>query len=622
MAHHSGEVHLRKNLYATISVPLAYYKHVAFGAMKLCIADNYPEVSLPELGTLRGSQTVSAFTRREIYQFLSIPYGETTAGEFRFRAPRKTLPWKGVRNVTEFGLPCPQLMTMSSHSSRNSVEDLEDCLTLSVFTSDLTSRNPVMLFLQGRTVSKTAEKDVVLVVVQYRFGPFGFLALKTEGMPGNAGLLDIKLALEWVRDNIRKFGGDDENVTLFGQSAGAAAVSALLHSPLVPDGLFHKVILQSGATASPWVWDKDPVGNTLNIAAIAGCPINDEHSEKVSSEHGSKIDKKHIFSQNFEVVERCLRGMDVWNMLRSFVAHKMKTTKSKGLQHVGGNRFIVEDYHGFMPQASLEAMRTGNKRRVLPMMAGVVKHEGTFLLTTIYDAFKTNGLLANRNFVKYGLLDRINQILGIDDPTGALVGYQINSLFSIDQLESGDLRRLLDGIVDIVGTITIKSPLLREVQANSLLNPNGTFLYTFDYQGETTRFGYGADTSHYPFLGGVHHSDDLLYLFPFPPGQPGVSGKDAAICHMMVELWTSFCATGVPKSDANNFIWKPMTEYAGPYLHIEQNPYHGANFYEEFSAVSNEKPKSPRAKTNDSNQNPPQQQQPSTPEILIIQNPN
>ncbi|XP_055534052.1 glutactin-like [Wyeomyia smithii] len=572
-------------------------------------ANSVPEVNLPELGILRGSQTVSAFSRRSIYQFLSIPYGETTAGEYRFRAPRKALPWRGVRNVSHFGLPCPQLTTVSLNSSQSSVQDLEDCLTLSVFTGDLSSRNPVMVFLQGRSASRDGgtvqtgefllEKEIVLVVVQYRFGPFGFLALKTEGMPGNVGLLDIKLALEWVQSNIRKFGGDDENVTLFGQSAGAAAVSALLYSPLVPDGLFHKVILQSGASSSPWVWDMDPVGNTLKIATITGCSTSAEHSEK-----------------NFEAVQECLRGIDAGRLLSSFVAHKMKTTKNKGLRQVGGNRFIVQDYYGLIPRVPLEA---GNPRRGLPMMAGVVEHEGTFLLTSIYDALMGSGLLANRTFVKHRLLDRINQILGIDDPTGVLVGYQISTLFSMDQLESGDFDRLKDGLIDMIGTATVKAPLLREAQVNSLANPSGTFLYTFDYSGDQTRFGYGADTSHYPFRGGVHHSDDLLYLFPFPPGKPGLSEKDAEISHMMVDLWTSFCATGVPSSEANGVVWKPMTDYAGPYLRISQNPHHGTNFYQEFSAVSRkEERKSPKAKINEPNQNP----QSVVPEILIIQNPN
>ncbi|XP_058456362.1 glutactin-like [Malaya genurostris] len=395
-------------------------------------------------------------------------------------------------------------------------------------------------------------------------------------MPGNAGLLDIKLALEWIRDNIASFGGDCENVTLFGQSAGAAAISALMYSPLIADNLFHKVILQSGASSSPWVWDKDPIGNALKVAAFAGCSNRSELSVEYQQE-----------------IEQCLRKMDVWHLIRTFIEHKMQTARVDGLSSVGGNRFIVDDFHGLLPESPWEQIRKSNIRRNLPMMAGVVKHEGTFLLTTIYDGLKSMKLLHNSNVIKYGLLDKINHILGIDDPTGTLVGYQIRSLFSLTQLSNGTFEDLVDGLIDLIGTALIKAPLLRDVQANALINADKTFLYSFDYRGKQTRFGYGADTTHYPFDGGVHHSDDLLYLFPFPPGEPSLSGKDSEMAQLMVDLWTSFATTGVPASDASSINWKPMSDYAGPYLHIDEHPWLGANFYEEFSIASDENRKPP-----------------------------
>lgn len=125
------------------------------------------------------------------------------------------------------------------------------------------------------------EKDIVLVVVQYRLGPLGFASLRTEGIPGNVGLMDIELALQWVQENIEHFGGDARNVTVFGESAGAAAISALMYSPRVVDNLFHKVILQSGASSAPWVWDKEPVEHVREIATIAGCDEDAGKSHKV-----------------------------------------------------------------------------------------------------------------------------------------------------------------------------------------------------------------------------------------------------------------------------------------------------------------------------------------------------
>lgn len=294
-------------------------------------------------------------------------------------------------------------------------------------------------FYEGAGSNQTPEflleKDIVLVVVQYRLGPLGFLSTRTEAVPGNAGLMDIKLALEWVQDNIGHFGGDSGNVTLFGQSAGAAAVSALMYSPMVPENLFHKVILQSGGSSAPWVWDKDPAEHAREIATIMGCDPN--------------ADKPPKIVMPLAEVDRCMRQADVWLLLRSFIEHKTRSTAAKGLGDVGGNRLTVNDYHGFLPLKPWEMIKAGKVRPNLPMMAGVVKHEGTFLLTSIYDGFKSRGLLDDSNIVKYGLLEQVNKILGIEDPSGSLAGYQIRSLFSQEQLASGKFENLTDGLNDV-----------------------------------------------------------------------------------------------------------------------------------------------------------------------------
>lgn len=553
--------------------------------MPLPESEETPLVTIPNLGSLQGSATASAFSGRKIWQFLSIKYGESTAGEFRFKAPRKALPWEGVRDVSRYGLPCPQLKRIGEFSAKQFAPDIEDCLTLSVYTNELSGKKPVMFFIHGGGFYEGAgsnqrpefllEKDIVLVVIQYRLGPLGFLSTKSEEMPGNAGMLDIKLALEWVRDNIGYFGGDSGNVTVFGQSAGAVAVSALMYSPLIPDGYFHKVILQSGGSSAPWVWDRDPVEHMMDIAVRAGC---DPHA---------KVGEKSIMP--LEEAERCLREMDVWNLLRAFLDHKNETTVAKGSSEVGGNRLTVGDYHGFLPETPWERIKAGKIRRNVPMMAGVVKHEGTFLLTAIYDILSRKGLVDDKDYIKYQLMEMINKFLGAGDPTGAMEGYQIRSLFTPEQLASGKFEELVDGLNDLAGTILIKAPLLREAQASARVNPEQTFLYTFDYEGEKTRFGYGADTSHYPFEGGIHHSNDMLYIFPYPPGETKLNEADSKVAKLMVDLWTSFAETGVPTSDRTGVQWKPMKDYAGPYIHIDQEQRIGTNFYEEFSVCSDEK---------------------------------
>ncbi|KFB47280.1 hypothetical protein ZHAS_00015309 [Anopheles sinensis] len=542
------------------------------------VEESSPIVTLSELGALQGSTSTTAWTGRKLYQFLGVHYAQSTAGENRFKPPKKVQPWQGIKDATRHGLPCPQMKLISSFQGKAFVPDLEDCLTVSIYSSDLAARRPVMFFIHGggfhegsaknQTAEYLLERDVVLVVAQYRLGPLGFLCTKTDSIPGNVGMMDLTLALEWVQEHIERFGGDPSNVTVFGQSAGAAAISALMYSPKVADSLFHRVILQSAGSASPWVWDTDPVQSAFDIAIEAG--LED--------------------SASLEEVEQYLRKLDVWTLLRSFIDLKAEKSVAQGLDHVGGNRLVVGDYHGFLPQTPWECMKEGKIRQHLPMMAGVTKHEGTFLLTTVYDHFKRTGQLDDPAFVKYFLVDAVNKFLGASDSTGALGGYEMRTLFSQKDLESGSFGEMADGLIDLSGTILIKAPLLREAQASARMNPTGTFLYSFDYVGEKTRFGYGNDTSHYPFDGGVHHSDDKLYLFPYPPGNPDALNKeDTEMAKLMVDLWTSFAVDGVPKSDRLSVEWNPMKTYAGPYLHINDPPTVGENFYEEFTVASDEK---------------------------------
>lgn len=115
-------------------------------------------------------------------------------------------------------------------------------------------------------------------------------------------------------------------------------------------------------------------------------------------------------------------------------------------------------------------------------------------------------------------------------------------------------------VFQLVGTIALKAPILRLIRANALYNPQHTYLYSFDYLGEHTRYGYGKDTSHYPFDGGIHHSNDNIYIYPWPPHVANLNDADAKMSKRMVQLWTSFVMNGVPElNDTSNFDWLPVT---------------------------------------------------------------
>jgi para-nitrobenzyl esterase len=199
-----------------------------------------------------------------IRAFLGIPYAAPPVGEKRWTAPEPPAAWEGVRPAGQFGNRCIQTNPFPDMLFQSPAES-EDCLTLSVWTpAKVGDHVPVMVWIHGggffsgasdekrHDGSALASKGVVLVAINYRLGLMGFFAhpeLTAESphhASGNYGLMDQIAALQWVRDNIAAFGGDQQNVTIFGESAGSFAVSALMASPLA-QGLFQKAIGQSGA---------------------------------------------------------------------------------------------------------------------------------------------------------------------------------------------------------------------------------------------------------------------------------------------------------------------------------------------------------------------------------------
>jgi para-nitrobenzyl esterase len=231
------------------------------------MSDNSAPMVEISSGKLRGTiiEGVAAFK--------AVPYAAPPTGAHRFLPPREVEPWPGVREATAYAGRAPQaglragtrpeLETFSG--APDASPDSEDCLTLHVWTPSTDGgKRPVMVWLHGGAFaygsanserlrgSRLAKQgDVVVVTVNHRLNIFGHLDLSRAGgaeyrHSGNAGVLDLIAALTWVRTNIASFGGDPDNVTIFGESGGGGKVSALLAMPAAA-GLFHRAIIQSGA---------------------------------------------------------------------------------------------------------------------------------------------------------------------------------------------------------------------------------------------------------------------------------------------------------------------------------------------------------------------------------------
>ncbi|MDQ8029708.1 MAG: carboxylesterase family protein [Brevundimonas sp.] len=220
--------------------------------------------------TTAGAQTVTApagavrgITEGEIASFKGIPFAAPPVGEMRWRPPAPPARWTGTRDATRYGAACiqPTPYVQSIYSADIGATS-EDCLTLNVWTPSTTGKAPVMVWIHGGALvtgssketlydgERLAREGVVVVTINYRLGVLGWLShpdLSAEsplGISGNYGLMDQVAALEWVQRNIESFGGDPDNVTIAGESAGGLSVLYLMGSPL-GRGLFDRAIAQS-----------------------------------------------------------------------------------------------------------------------------------------------------------------------------------------------------------------------------------------------------------------------------------------------------------------------------------------------------------------------------------------
>jgi para-nitrobenzyl esterase len=230
-------------------------------------------------------------------EFLGIPYAAPPVGPLRWSRPVPATPWVGTLDATHYSSACPQLPAGAGTPSEN-----EDCLYLNVWTPDPApaAPKPVMIwihgggnltgstgdlvpfpgfedarFYDGHTLAGT--RDVVIVTVNYRLGVFGFfghsdLTAEDPGFPyaGNQGLLDQRAAMQWVQNNIAAFGGDPNNVTIFGESAGSFDVCTHVVSPMSA-GLFHRAISESGGCTVGILSDTESAASADTLAATVGC---------------------------------------------------------------------------------------------------------------------------------------------------------------------------------------------------------------------------------------------------------------------------------------------------------------------------------------------------------------
>ncbi|XP_047488287.1 juvenile hormone esterase-like isoform X2 [Penaeus chinensis] len=494
-------------------------------------------------GVITGAQS-EAGNGRVFYSFKTIPFAEPPVGDLRFRDPVPAGPWTGVRNGSIATPKCPQL-------GNTTVEGKEDCLYLSVYTprpyaSDL----PVMVWIHGGGFTNghgeyygplpLLTKDVVLVVIQYRLATLGFLSTEDSELPGNLGLKDQTMALLWVQDNIRDLGGDPAKVTLFGESAGAAAVHFHVLSPM-SSGLFRRAILQSGTSLCPWA----SAENHRQVAAKIGQMFN-----------CSGLDDQQSTSSSAFVA--CLRNApyeDLISAQKEFVI--FNAAPQVMLPRVDGQ---------FLPDYPANLLRKGWYNKV-DMISGVTQDEGA-VIGLIFTLNKTAANSLVQNFTVNGPVSLLFEAWEDDPEYLARRAYHhyLGAIEVTEEKRDSLIRLSSDRLFDMCHLDAVGQHLRTSHQ--------NVFTYRLQHDGEH-QFVFGLfPTVPDWFKSYVGHADDILYLFSGAEGNKTLKqDEDLFVSRIMVELWTNFATFGNPTPDMSlGFKWNPTSFPTDSYLSITSSP--------------------------------------------------
>ena len=339
---------------------------VSLGVLHLAISF-IPQLAIAEpitidAGKIRG-EVLDPSSGLQVFR--GIPYAAPPVGELRWRQPAPVTPWDGVRACVKFGNACPQPTQVAVMMGDAVPKMSEDCLYLNVWTTaaQTDEKLPVMVWIHGGGLrsgfghqkaydgTPLAKRGVVFVSINYRLGPFGFLSLpelsaeSSQDVSGNYGLHDQIAALKWVQRNISAFGGDPDQVTIFGESAGGTSVHMLCASPLAK-GLFHRAIAQSS-----WVTEN-------NVTYLKESTPFQKSAEALGAEWSKNV-IKGTEDPNLEQL-RNVSDQDIFKV-------------SEGLEPT-----VVVDGH-FLPEFSEEIFASG-KQHDVPMIIGTNRNEGTMFM--------------------------------------------------------------------------------------------------------------------------------------------------------------------------------------------------------------------------------------------------
>ncbi|KAJ8726118.1 hypothetical protein PYW07_000816 [Mythimna separata] len=472
---------------------------------------------------VRGQYSIDGSYQR----YSGIPYASSEY-KYRFQAPGPAPKWDGVFEAVREHIRCPQLYPMSN------VVGPEDCLTLNVYSPNHAwdgAPLPVMVFIHGgafREGSGSAllygpdylvSQGVVLVTLNYRLNVHGFLCLGIKEAPGNAGMKDQVAALRWVQRNIRAFGGDPDNVTLFGESAGGASVSYHLLSPM-SKGLFHRAISQSGSALASWARQRNPMAKAVALAKELGHNIEDAH------------ELYSVFTKT-----------SLKELVSTQLPRKKGTLMFQNLPFVPCVEQPIDGVEPFLTETPFDILTSGEYNKV-PVIIGSNDEEGYY-----FAGLETDESLKDMDFE--AVLDEFD----LDFPSDVerrVVAETLKQLYmGDDEISWATILKLSR----MHGEPYFNLPGYVETELMLKSTDKPVYNYEFQYRGwrNLPKFVAGRPFWNTP---GATHADELFYLFnlfPIP------SMFEDEMIEKMTTLWTNFAKYGVPTPEGSEVQWPPTS---------------------------------------------------------------
>ncbi|CAN7980064.1 unnamed protein product, partial [Ixodes pacificus] len=426
----------------------------------------------------------------DVDAFYGIPYAVPPLGELRFRKPVPFKSWQGVYHATSKPKPCVQMdINIMEVAPLNYSGSQEDCLYLNIWRSSklcsaavkCSKKQAVVVYIHGGAFqwgdsslflydgsNFAASSEVLFVSFNYRVGIFGFLSIGRPELPGNMGLWDQSLALEWVRTNIGYFGGDPYQVTLWGQSAGAASVGYHALSPQ-SRGLFHQIIMQSGTpllTIS--MTSHDPVSRFLVLSGAVGC-----------------YDASTNWKTEVSSIIACLQRVDARKIINIISEDH---PRNQYYIPISGDDFLPID-----PFAENAWRELGAKK----LLIGRTSNEGTLMVRFLVQSVPQ---LQNLNDFDYRFLLNVVFSVMLDIPVSA--GRDIVSAYFGDYDVQHDNDTVNSIIGEVMGDVMFNCPnKYIAIQAAA----QGVDVYMYE-------FAHRPSFSAWPKNFGVAHADDLPFL--------------------------------------------------------------------------------------------------------------